>query len=240
MTLDLCIPAYNEAPIIEETLRIVAAALEKGGFSGWRITVVDNGSKDGTGAVVQAFPDSRVSLLRIETRGKGAAIRAAAECSSADMFGFIDADLSASPADIPTLAAPVENGSADVAVGSRLLDPKRVSRSFARTLSSRVFNFLRRVVLGGHVIDSQCGLKLMDRLGVDVLVRCHEDTWFLDVEFLARAERAGLRVVEIPIGWNEEHYRGRPSKLSVWRDGFGALKTFWCIRENLRIKKTYG
>jgi glycosyltransferase involved in cell wall biosynthesis len=234
VTLDLCIPAYNEARIIGETLRAVIAALEKSSFQNWRITVVDNGSDDGTGAAVQVFADPRVSILRIETRGKGAAIKAAAEKTSAELFGFIDADLSADPNDIFTLARLVENGSADIAIGSRLLDTRRVARGFGRTLSSRVFNLLRGAIIGINVVDSQCGLKLMNASGRTVIKNCTENGWFLDLELLARAERAGLFVREVPIRWSEEHFIGRRPKLRVFRDGFGALRAMFRIRQSLR------
>ena len=90
------------------------------------------------------------------------------------------------------------------------------------------------MILGIKVVDSQCGLKVMNASARDVLRTCIETGWFLDLEFLAIAERAGLRIKELPVHWNEEVYDGRQSKLRIIRDGFGAVSAMIRIRRNLK------
>lgn len=236
MTFELCVPAHNEAAIIRESLEKLRDTLGGTGLT-WSIVVADNASTDGTSEAVVAFADERVRSLYIGQKGKGAALVRSAKESTADLFGFIDADLSADPADIPTLLAPLMSGDADVVVGSRLLDTRQVHRGVLRSASSRIFNAARRALLGIRVVDSQCGLKVMNRRARELLASCVETGWFLDLEFLARAERAGLRVQELPVRWEEDRFPGRKSKLRVVRDGIGALRAM--VRIRARLFKTY-
>lgn len=233
MTFDLCVPAYNEAKIIKESLMQICGALAGTKDAEWNVIVADNASSDGTGDIVRLFPDPRVSWMRVEKKGKGIAIIEAARRSTSDFFGFIDADLSANPYDIIPMLTAVSNDEADIVVGSRLLDTQFVQRSILRSASSTLFNWFRRAFLGVNVVDSQCGLKVMNARAREILRSCMEIGWFLDIEFLAKAERAGLRIREVPVHWNEQQFKGRVSKLRILRDGFGALGAMARIRRHL-------
>lgn len=233
MTVDICIPAYNEEEIIERAAGEVLAAFADMSGVTLTLTVADNASTDETAA--RASKVRGVRVLRVEQKGKGAAVVAAARKSTGDFFGFIDADLSAEPRDFAKLFDAIEQG-ADIAIGSRLLNTAQVRRGFLRSLSSRLFNVARRVLLGINVIDSQCGLKLMNPRGRQELAACEETGWFTDMEFLSRAERAGLRVQEVAVRWDEERFAGRVSKLSVLSDGLEALRAMFRIRGRLGKK----
>jgi dolichyl-phosphate beta-glucosyltransferase len=231
MRLDLCIPAYNEERIIVDSLNVISQTLGQAGVD-HAITVVDNGSTDATSEKALSVP--RVSLRTLSERGKGLAVVVAARESDADVFGFIDADLSADPADVPKLYAHLQSGKYDIVIGSRLMNTAIVERAFLRTLSSRLFNKIRSALLGIHAHDTQCGLKLMTARGRAVLAACEETGWFFDLEFLARAEKEGLRILEVPVHWNEYRYPDRTSKLRMIRDGFGAVRAMLRIRKRLR------
>ncbi len=216
------------------TVKAVAAALMDIPGLMWHIVVADNASTDETAKRVLSSGLPYVSVLSVPGKGKGRAIRAAAlESQGADIFGFIDADLSADPAAIRNLIWHIERGY-DIAIGSRLLNRQGVRRGRLRTASSLLFNALRKSMLGIAVADSQCGLKLMNRKGIEILRHCKEDTWFLDIEFLACAQRRGMRVVEVPIQWDEHHYPDRVSKLSMVRDGASVLQAFMRIKNRMR------
>jgi len=231
MKIEICIPAYNEAPFIAAAIEGVREALAACGMA-WSITVADNSSTDGTAGAAEALGYAEVRVLRVPARGKGAAVVAAARHTSADFFGFIDADLSAEPRCIYDLLAEIEAG-ADIAIGSRLHPQTKTNRSASRTFSSKLFNIIRRLILDMPFFDTQCGLKLANRRGIEELAQCKETGWFFDMEWLARARRAGLRVAEVPIIWDEEHFEGRQSKLRLMRDGFGALAAMLRIRRRV-------
>ena len=233
MTFDVCVPAYNESRIIKETVGRIRAALTNAHIPDWRIIVADNASIDGTGDRVRSLKDPYVQVVEVSRKGKGSAVIACARMSNASYFGFIDADLSASPVEIAPMIRIIEAHEADIVIGSRLLDKRMVRRGLLRTLSSKVFNAVRYILVGVRVQDSQCGLKVMNTKGREILGQCKEEGWFFDIEFLARAERAGLHILEVPISWNEFQYEGRVSKLRLVRDGVGALLAMMRIRSRL-------
>jgi len=230
MTADICVPAYNEAEVIRESLTELAAVLKEIPSVACRIIIADNASTDRTAEEAKSIEG--ITVLSVPERGKGAALAAAARSSSADLFGFIDADLSADPRDFKKLFEAIAQG-ADIAIGSRLLDADSVHRGFLRSLSSRCFNLLRKVLVGVSVTDTQCGMKLMNNTGRELLAHSQEKGWFFDIELLARAERAHLKIVEIPVRWEEYRFAGRESKLRLLRDAFGAVSAMMRIRRRL-------
>lgn len=229
--IEICIPAFNEERIIAEAVHAISAVLESARRKA-QITVSDNDSNDKTAAIARAIPN--VAVISIRTRGKGAAITAAARRSTADIFGFIDADLSANPEDIIPLLSLVEQGDCDIAIGSRLMDTAMIDRGIFRTLLSRAFNVARKTLVGVAAMDTQCGLKVMNARGREVLADCKEEGWFLDIEFLARAERVRLSIREVPIHWKEKRFADRKSKLSPFRDSIGAFRAMLRIRRRIR------
>lgn len=231
----ISIPAYNEANVIADSVRAVAAVLEKEPYS-WHLLVASNASTDDTLAKVLEIKDPRISVISVPEKGKGNAVRSSAELAKkmkTTWFGFIDADLSASPAHIPSFVNELHGGTLDIIVGSRLLQKERIGRSYVRTFTSQTFNVLRKLLFGISVYDTQCGLKVFNQRGVDILVGGKEGGWFWDVEFLASAQRGGLTIKEVPIDWDEFRYEGRKSKLNLVRDGISAIVAL--IRIRLRM-----
>lgn len=229
----LVVPTYNEAETVVPTLRELDRVLRSMPDLEYRIIVADNGSTDGTAEVVRRHALPNVEVLVVPGRGKGRAIVYAAQHSRADIFGFCDVDLSADPSIIPSMLFEIERG-AHFVIGSRLIDQTKVSRGFLRTWSSRFFNVVRRLVLGIKVVDSQCGLKVVDGSCLHIVQDAQETGWFLDLELLAQAERHGLAIVEVPVQWTEFRYPARKSKLRVLRDGLEGIRAMVRIRRRLQ------
>lgn len=230
MKIELCIPAYNEADTILRALNVLQNALPADLLE---IVVAENGSTDGTAEIVERAGLSGVRVLRVPGKGKGLAIRTAAALSDADIFGFIDADLSADPSVIPHLIKRIVDGS-DIAIGSRMLDSDLVNRGALRTFSSRMFNVLAKIILGVDCSDTQCGLKFMNAKARQLMSRVEETGWFFDLELLALGSASGMRIEEHPVAWEEFRFPERQSKLRVVSDGMQAIRSMLRIRKRLR------
>lgn len=255
MLFDLCIPARNEGATIQDALRRLVKSLGDLGID-WQITVAINGTTDDTLQRIEEFKiqnssrqrripphitlmragKSKIQTLSCPETGKGAAIRLAAQNSQADIFGFIDADLSADPDMIAPMVRKILDGQADVVIGSRLADTRTTNRSWLRTLSSQLFNLMSRFMLGLKVKDAQCGLKVMNDKAKKVLASCQEKGWFLDIEFLARMAQDGFKVVEVPVPWIEFRYAMRQSQIRMFKDGWGALRAMFRIKRRLKLR----
>lgn len=236
----ITIPTWNEAIVIERSLAVLRDAVARHlGEHEVTIEVADNGSTDGTRGIVRSVTDDGpicVRLLELAGTGKGMAIRQSWEryLNDADILAFTDADLAADVTALPSLVRPIEVGAADIVCGSRYLRGSRTSRSWMRTLASRLYRFLQHLVLHLPVQDAQCGFKAMS-VGAarKLLPLLSENGWLFDTELLAFASKTGLRIVEIPVDWIEHRDPRRRSAIGLFRNGWGFLAGLWRIRKRV-------
>jgi dolichyl-phosphate beta-glucosyltransferase len=234
MKLVVCIPAYNEASVLEQTLQATTEVLEQLDIAEWVLVIADNNSTDATAHIVQSYQHERVEYFLATAQGKGAAVVACARSYECDIFAFLDADLSVDPSSLLISLGALQAGH-DVVVGSRLLNTYTVHRGILRTCSSYFFNMVRKVLVGIRVRDSQCGMKMMNRKGWARLCMVKEVGWFFDIEFLKLCELHALSVYELPVPWNEYRYADRKSKLSVIKDGVEGIRAMVRIRKRLMV-----
>src|SRR5260370_20191213 len=117
----------------------------------------------------------------------------------------MDVDMSTGLTALLPLGAPLLSGHSDVAVGTRLARGSRVIRGPKRELISRGYNLLLRTLMGARFSDAQCGFKAIRRDQAQALLPLTQDNgWFFDTELLLLAERAGLRIHEIPVDWTDD------------------------------------
>ena len=131
--------------------------------------------------------------------------------------------------EIPKLIEPIASGEVDIAFGSRALDRRLIGnrQPWRREQGGRVFNLLVRLATGLPFWDTQCGFKAF-RLEVcrPILQVARLDGFAFDVELLYLAQRAGLRLREIPVRWN--HHEG--SKVDFLRDSLRMLREVAALR----------
>ncbi|GLW48581.1 glycosyl transferase [Streptomyces sp. NBRC 14336] len=205
--LDLVVPVFNEEADLERSVRRLHAHL-RGGFPyPFRITVADNASTDATPRIAAALARelSEVRCLRLEEKGRGRALRAAWSRSQAPVLAYVDVDLSTGLSALLPLVAPLISGHSDLAIGTRLAPGARVVRGPKRELLSRGYNTLLRSTLAVGFSDAQCGFKAVRREVAERLVPLvRDEEWFFDTELLVIAERAGLRIHEVPVDWVDD------------------------------------
>lgn len=212
-TLSLVIPSYNE----ERRLPRLAAALRESAYdelagAGLDLVeaiVVDDGSLDSSADVLrhEEISTPRLAPLIREGRneGKGAAVAAGAKLARGDLVLVSDVDLAAPLREAGKLREALDAGAA-IAIGSRALDPTRVTGiPLSRRAMGRTFNGLVRALSGLPYRDTQCGFKLFRTPVAQALLAEQVAPGFaFDVELLMRARRQGVRVAEVPIEYHHD------------------------------------
>jgi putative flippase GtrA len=205
--VEIVIPVRNEERDLAPGVRRLEAYL--GGTFPFttRITIADNGSTDGTWAQARTLAAelAPVRAVRLERPGRGGALRSIWPASDADVVAYMDVDLSTDLNALLPLLAPLLSGHSDVAIGTRLARGARVVRGPRRELISRAYNLLLHATLGTGFSDAQCGFKAIRAAAARQLLPLTADTgWFFDTELLVLAERAGLRIHEVPVDWIDD------------------------------------
>jgi glycosyltransferase involved in cell wall biosynthesis len=225
MRVSFLVPAYNEAATIVDVLEAVwKLDLDK------QIVVVDDGSTDGTGDLVEHWCEGRegVELVRQANRGKGAAVRAAIPHVAGDIAVIQDADLEYDPADVPALIEPIQRGVADVVYGSRLSGgrPQR-AYLFWHLLGNRFLSLLTNVLYNTTLSDMETGYKAF-RSDVLRSLELRQDDFGIEPEITAKVCKRKLRVYELPIAYYGRTYA--EGKKITWRDGFKAIRVLVGVR----------
>jgi putative flippase GtrA len=207
LQVDVVVPVRNEErDLVPSIRRLVAYLRESFPFTA-RVTIADNGSTDATWALATGLARelAEVRAVHMELPGRGRALRAIWSASDADVLAYMDVDLSTDLNALLPLVAPLLSGHSDLAIGTRLARGSRVIRGPKRELISRSYNVLLRILLGARFSDAQCGFKAIRRDQARALLPLTRDTgWFFDTELLVLAERAGLRIHEVPVDWIDD------------------------------------
>jgi len=220
--LSVLMPAYNEAATVRDVVAAVLAAPFRK-----ELVVVDDGSTDGTGAVLQAIAaaEPSVRVLRHERNlGKGAALRTAFAAARGDVWLIQDADREYSPEDYPALLRPIVDGNAHVVYGSRFLGgPYARVHLYVHYLGNRVLTFCSNLLTGLNLTDMETCYKVFRReVGERVAIRSKRFT--VEPELTARFARMKARIYEVPVRYAGRDYA--EGKKITWRDGIAAL---WAI-----------
>lgn len=206
-SLSIVIPAYNEAKRLPASLDAILGYVGSQAFE-TEILVVDDGSNDGTAECVLEYiaEHSCVRLLRNPgNRGKGYAVRHGMLEASREWRLFTDADLSAPIEELSKLFAAAMRENAAVAIGSRALDRSLIGvhQPLTREYAGRLFNVVMRGVTGLRLYDTQCGFKLYrSDAAKEIFSRQQLDGFGFDVEDMFLAHLLNIRVVEVPVRWN--------------------------------------
>jgi putative flippase GtrA len=205
--VDIVIPVHNEEKDLDGCVRRLQAHLSAGVPYSFQITVADNASTDSTleiaNRLAAEFPS--VQVVHMPEKGRGRALRAVWSASDAAVLAYMDVDLSTDLAAVLPLIAPLVSGHSDLAIGTRLHRGSRVVRGAKREFISRSYNLMLRHTLSTRFSDAQCGFKAIRReVAAHLLPLVEDNAWFFDTELLVLAERAGLRIHEVPVDWIDD------------------------------------
>lgn len=233
--LSVVVPAYDEEARIGPSLQRLAEYYDAQPYP-WDVTVVSDGSKDGTNKVVEEFAATHPKfklLAYAPNRGKGYAVRRGILEAEGDIVLFCDADLATPQEETEKLLEHMRDG-ADVAIGSRPLKESNleIRQPWYREQLGRAFNKAVQMLAIKGIDDTQCGFKMFTREAAqDIFKRCTLDGFSFDFEALMIARDLGYRIDEVPIRW--AHQEG--SKVVLLRDGPRMLRDL--VKLRLRGKK---
>jgi len=225
MKLSIIIPAYNEVSTIEAIVRRVQAvdlgSVEK------EIIVVDDGSKDGTPAVLKHLTGIR-PISHERNAGKGAALTTGFQAATGDIVIVQDADLEYDPADYRTVIQPIVDGKSDVVMGSRfiLYQPKFFGKRRSPYLSHYIGNMLITTItnlLYGMQFTDYEGCYKAFRRSIIAATPVEATGFEFDNELICKLMRKGTRIVEVPIHYTPRTYAH--GKKITWRHGVIMLWT---------------
>jgi putative flippase GtrA len=205
--IDVVVPVHNEQAALQHSVRRLHAFLSDEMPYAWRIVIADNASTDATLAMARALALEleHVTVLHLDRKGRGRALRAAWTASDADALCYMDVDLSTDLRALLPLISPLVSGHSEVAIGSRLAPGARIVRDPKREVISRCYNGLLRHVLRARFSDAQCGFKAVRADAARTLLPLIEDQgWFFDTELLILAQRRGLRIHEVAVDWIDD------------------------------------
>jgi len=213
--LSVVIPFYNEAPNVSEVLEELTAVLEKELAGAFEVVAVNDGSSDGTGALLEALALRRPNLrvVHIEPHsGQSAALEAGFAVCRAEAIATMDGDGQNDPRDIPRLLRLLHLEGVEMVCGIRA----RRRDGLVRRVSSRIANRVRDAALHDHTVDVGCSLRVFRRA---CLPRIH---WFRNAHrfFPALVQLAGYRTAETPVAH-------RPRLHGQSRYGLGIQSRLW-------------
>lgn len=231
------VPTYNEAHNIEKIIEAVMKMDEPAD-----LLVVDDGSPDGTGDIVENLKEKyegRLHLIRRSGKlGLGTAYVEGFQFALKEGYSYVcemDADFSHNPADLPALIKEVKNGNADVAIGSRYSKGiSIVNWPLSRLILSYGANLYARIITGLPVMDTTAGFKcihrkVLENISID---RIRSNGYAFQIELHFRAWKAGFRIKEVSIIFRErEEGVSKMSKKivleAIWRVWFMKIQSIF-------------
>lgn len=233
--VSVALPAHNEAGILEPAVMEIIKILNKYSEA-YEIVIAEDGSTDGTDKKADELSKRSPTVRHLHSKkrlGRGKALKNAFQQSSGEILIYMDVDLATDVRQLKELIESIGKEGYDFATGSRLLPESKVERSGTRNITSIIYNFMVRAVLGSKVKDHQCGFKAFRREPLlQLLEEVEASHWFWDTELLVRAHRRGFRIKEIPVLWKS----GRETKVRLLHDsfymGWQILALWWQLKSH--------
>jgi len=205
-SVDIIIPVYNEERDLPNSIKKLTEFLETNLTNPCQVIILDNASTDGTREISEGLCQQyqQVNYHYLSQKGRGRALRTAWLESNADLVSYMDVDLSTDLAYFPLMIKALESGH-HVAIGSRLSQASKVSRSFKRECISRAYNLMIKAMFFTTFPDAQCGFKALTRQAAQAIVpHIKNNNWFFDTELLILAAKNGYLIKSVPVKWDDD------------------------------------
>ncbi len=219
--LSVFFPCYNEEKNIKNTVSKAIPILQKTAAK-WEIILINDGSKDSTGKVLEEIQREYPKQIKIIThspnRGYGAALKSGLYNSQYQWITFTDSDGQFDFSEITDLIKKQQSSKADIVIGYYL------SRQVSKTaiLTSKIWELIVFILFGLRVTDIDCGFKLLNKKVVETIPKLEAERGaFISSEFLIKSKKAGFKIVEIGV-----HHYPRVEGKATGRNIKVILKSF--------------
>jgi len=211
MMLTIIFPVLNERLRLESGITRTVEYLAKIAYEDYEIIIVDNGSEDETPQIAEALCKKypKVRYERINIRGVGAAFRRGVKLSKGDIVGYMDIDLSTN---IKHLGEAIHifqtKEEIEYINGSRFAkESDTQGRKWYRKITSQGLLILLKLFLRMKSTDAICGFTFVRRkTAISLIKGCSKDNgWFYMIEFLLRAEKRGVNILDYAVEWQEDY-----------------------------------
>lgn len=230
--VSVVIATYNEGDYLADSVAQIRAVLDQTRLA-YELIVVDDASRNDTPAVVRRLVEEHGDVLRAVFRqtnqGRGGTVSDGMRLARGAWVGFLDIDLEVHARYIPAMVLALQDG-CDVATAHRVY--RLDLRHLHRQLLSAGYRRLSQRLLHHSLMDTETGYKFFHRERIlPILDQCRDRGWFWDTEVMVRAQRAGLRIAEIPCVFT---YRfEKSSSVRIWRDVRDYLAKLWRFRRDV-------
>jgi len=202
MLLSIIIPVYNEELTIGNVIDRTKAAIQDTRLKN-EIIVVDDKSFDKS---LEAAKKRSAKIYTLkEHLGKGYALRAGFAKAKGDIIITIDSDGSHKPEELPEVLGPVLQDRADLVIGSRYLNHKKVAARKLNAFGVQIFNNFIRLLTGVAITDSQSGYRAMKRQ-VLKSQNLKSGEYEIESEMLVKTAKKKFRIAEVPISFEQRTY----------------------------------
>lgn len=230
--LSIVMPAHNEEHRLPPSLEMIDAFLKTQSFTA-EVIIVENGSQDRTFEVAQEYAARfpYIRPIKVETRGKGLAVKAGMLAARGDYRFICDVDLSMPIEEIVKFLPP-NVGDNEVIIATREgKGANRVGEPEYRHFIGRTNNWIIKLTILRGFEDTQCGFKMFTRKAAEDLFSVQQMTGIgFDIELLFLAKKRGYKICEVPITW----YFNADSRMRLVQDSLRLLSEIWAIRQNWR------
>lgn len=221
LQLSVIVPIYNEEKTVTHILNKLLKSSDV-----YEVVVVDDGSTDGSLAIIKALKNKKLRVFSKPNGGKGSAVRFGLDHVTGTHVLIQDSDLEYDPDDIPVLLEPIRKGRVEVVYGSRFLG-SHSNLLFWHRVGNSFLNFVVNIMYDTTLSDMETCYKVLPTelfRSLDI----QADKFDLEPEITCKVLRKHIKIFEVPIT-----YVGRDfaeGKKITWRDGFGALTMIFKLR----------
>lgn len=192
-SISIILSTYNEASVIEDTLTKIFKTIE-----GVEIVLVDDNSTDGTLEKVNKFKDYNIKIFSRKERGLASAFLLGLINTSGNKIGWIDSNMGNLISFFPGMINELDNENIDIILLSRFIKNGSDERSKLRIISSKLINFICRLILSNKIRDYTSSIFLMKRSCLNSVVPIAYGHGEFFIEFLYNCLKSNLKIKEIP------------------------------------------